>query len=277
MSAVFRIIERHLVTPGTQVVVGFDTEKFNVSFVRGQRSETETNAGNIYFQPNDTGGMFVIGPGQVRIVRAPLNSFFRASQFSIDGQFAGDGIQMGYSFASWKTWNAVELKLEEAITRLIQTISTTLDDVSLTSGISDEQMERNSIVCSVPSAAEFNRGTGIWRCNVDVMVTSSVDDENARQKHFLRTSYVRDTLMDTTLAANLTALGENMTIIPKSVGEFSVSSEVIPDTRRWMSKISFEVFFCGSEIAEDPEESGYIAAFGGGWVGDVDGEQIGTF
>lgn len=151
MSAVFRIIERHLVTPGTQVVVGYDTEKFNVAFVRGQRSETQTNAGNIYFQPTDTNGMFVIGPGQVRVVRAPLNTFFRASQFSIDGQFAGDGIQMIYLFASWKTWNAIELKLEEAVKRLIQTISTTLDDVSLTGGIDDEQMERNSIVCSVPA------------------------------------------------------------------------------------------------------------------------------
>lgn len=281
MSSIYRIIERRVTTPGTPVAVGHDAEKFNTGIFRAQRSETESNAGAIWIEivGSSSGSGVDLGPGEVKVFHAPNKTFFRASQFQIDGQFSGDGVQLSYAYADWKTFNNVEYKLEVAIRRLIETIRATFDDCSVTTGLSDEQKEGDSIVCSVQSSNEWRRDTGRWICAAEIFVTSSVDGDNAREKHLLRTAYVRDLIMDSTLAQNLSSLGEGLTVFPGTVDEFESTTEVDSETRRWISRLRFNVHCCGSTIfiLDDQEDVSFIGAFGGGWIGDVDGNKIGAF
>jgi len=274
MSSVYRIIEKQLVTPGSQTQLGFDTEKFNVGIFKAQRSETEPNGGNVYLQIEGTSNGLNFTPGETKILRAPQYSFFRASQFYLDGQYAGDGMQLAYAYSQYKTYNAVELRLEKAIERLIKTIAATIDDVSITSGISDEQRESDSIVCSVPSASEWRIGTGRLICSVEVIVTSSADGDDAREKHLLRTAYVRDLIMDTTLPHTLSALSDNVTIFNDTVGSFELENQVDSENRRWVSRITFTIHAGGDTFFFDEEDTPYILGFEGLYVGDVDGNAI---
>jgi hypothetical protein len=235
----------------TPLVLGADTIRFNWGMFTPQKSETEDNAGVVTVQTvatNDAGGVH-LSPGQTpHQVFAPNNSTFNASQFWIDAAQAGDGVLFTYSLTSWKTWHAIESKLEEALVNLIETISATLDDCTVTAGLSDMARDGDSIHAEVTKAVEEVKDTGLWTCSVELWVQTPADGTDRLERHRLRTAYVRDLFMDgdnTTQLLSVLCESGDLAVQQNSIKNRQLESTV--HERKYVSKFSFEISCCGTD------------------------------
>lgn len=276
MSAVFKVVEVYVSALDEAVPLGGNHEKFNVLYLTGQHDDGNDNTANVVLQIVGSEGAYIIQPGETKLIRAPEKSFFRASQFTITGTVLGDGVQGHYTFATWASFNDIELKLEEALTRYISTIAASLgDDTSINPGITDQERLPESISCHVPEAVERIVDTGLWDCTAEIILRSPVDGDGAHIKHRLRTAYVRDLMMDSELCSILSSMVPNFKA-GYTFGEARVTNELDPENRKYVARITRGIGCSGSDITVEAEDSEYVGAIGGGWVGGTDGEPIGA-
>lgn len=239
------------VDAGIPLVLGADTIRFNWGMFLPQKSATEDNAGPVTIQDvatNNAGGV-QLSPGQTpHQVFAPNNSDFNAAQFWIDAAQAGDGVLFVYSLSTWKTYHDIESKLEEALTNLIKTVAATLDDCSITAGLSDEARDGHNIHAVVDKAVEEVKDTGLWTCSVEIMIETPADDSEALQRHRLRTAYVRDLFMDGDNTAQLLSVlceSGQLAVQQNSIRNRQLQSTI--HERKYKSQFSFEISCCGTD------------------------------
>lgn len=251
MSAIFSSFYKTVASPGTPVAFGAATVQFNVGIIVPQKSATEENAGNVSIIQTGGTGEVVLVPGQTPyIVRAPMNTAFKATDFTVDSDTAGDGILFVYSFAAFNSYHSIEQKLENAMRKLIDTISSTIDDCSITTGLSEDERTGDNIRCVVAEADEEILDSALWRCKAQVIVQTRMRQDDALELHRLRTAYVRDLFMASETEALLSSLEPNFSVQESSICQRKLSSGLSSDqaTPKYLSIFSFEVCCCGNQI-----------------------------
>jgi hypothetical protein len=83
-------------TPGTPVVLGATTLKFNRLTISGWKSANVMNLGDVKWRPVGGVGWNTISPGQDYPIPIMDQTFLRASQIEIDAAQAGDGVHASY-------------------------------------------------------------------------------------------------------------------------------------------------------------------------------------
>lgn len=86
-------------TPGTPVVLGASTVRFNNLTLSGWKNATTLNAADVKWRPVGGTGWNIISPGVYFPVAIPAGTFLRASQIEIDVTTSGDGVHADYSSA----------------------------------------------------------------------------------------------------------------------------------------------------------------------------------
>jgi hypothetical protein len=278
MSAIWGSIKRTITEPGKPFALGPSSERWHKMTITARKDENQSNGSNIYIYAHspDSAGIRLT-PGETYEIRAPMESYFTSAQWFLDGQEREGGIVAFFTRAGWQTWNDIEFKVETALRKVIQTISTTMPDVKVTEGWTDEERQPNTIICSVTEASEAILETGIWACRCEIMVRSEWGKADQWAKHRLRTAYARDVIMSTFLAEHMSAMVDNLTLINNSVSDREVTTESDPDTRHWISTLAFTIRACGSVIPEESDDSYLgpaVAAGAGGQVIDRAGNLV---
>lgn len=86
-------------TPGTPVVLGASTIKFQSVTFLGYKSAGVSNVGNVKVRPVGGSGWIVIAPQTDWELPVPRGTYFDASQFEIDVDESGDGVYVLYGSA----------------------------------------------------------------------------------------------------------------------------------------------------------------------------------
>lgn len=248
MAALFTSFYKTVASTTVPEAIGAATVLFNSAIVTASKSETDLNAGNITLQNSgvDNSGIWELYPGNSQQILAPLNSIFNAAQFFIDVTVAGDGVLFTYLLADPKAFNNIERKTERAMAAYVKTIAATIDDCSVTTGISDEERTKDNIHCYVSGSAESIHGTGLWDAQCQVTVRSRIQRDDKLEKHSLRTAYVRDLFMDLQAPEVLSALERDFTAIPRSLRNKTTENRV--DDPFWVTDFRFTLTVAGSSI-----------------------------
>jgi len=248
MAAIFQNFYKTVAAAAVPEAIGAATVQFNAAIVTAAKSNTEANAGNVFLQYTSADGDHVdeLYPGNSIQILAPLNGIFNAAQFFVDVAVDGDGVLFTYLLADPKAFNDVELKTEAAMRKLVLTIAATIDDCSVTSGISDMERTGDNINCYVTGSTEAVHNTGLWSVQCGVTVRSRIKRDDKLNKHRLRTAYVRDLFMDTQAADILSALERDFTACPRSIRERATENRI--EGEFWVSELRFVMTACGSSL-----------------------------
>jgi hypothetical protein len=240
MAALFSSFFRSFVITGTRPLVATPTQ-FNTGIVVGIHGDGLNNLDPILIQPGDR----TIYPGVAETI-ASGPSILDASQFNVTTTTANDGFQFIYLLANPKAFNDIESKLELACVNYINTVATTMDDCSVTYGISDDEKTEHNINVHVSQANEHLVGSGLWNCTVSVEITTNAARSDMLSRHRLRTAYVRDLFMDQDAEQIIAAFLTGLTIHEKSIRHFQCEQHIA--ARKWIANCTFEVIATGSDL-----------------------------
>lgn len=249
MSALFSTFYLVPVAADIPTALGPDTLIFNSIILTGQPSDGVSNVTDVFVDLSAIGGGKIhLGAGLSVTITAPLNSFYNASQFYITSVSAGDGVLAFWTKAEWKTFNSVETKLERAAVALVKTISTTIDDCSVTSGLSDEQLDTDSIHFFAEGGPELVKNSALWNLHCMLKVRTRAKSENGLELHRARTAYVRDLFMDSQLVYLLASQEQNLFCQPESVVNRSIRSSIDSDSKHYVSTLEFDISCAGNQL-----------------------------
>lgn len=243
MAGIFTSVLATVPSPGTPVVFGSATTEFNTALVTPQRADGTRNIQPVRMIPGEN----EIYPDGYAEIRAPLAGRFNLSQFSVDANWADDGLLLLYCLADPKAFNDVEAKAERAMMKYVRTIAATLDDCSITTGISDDERTQDNISCHVSGCAETVHNTGLWTAQCHITIRTRVKREDALIRHGLRTAYVRDLFMDPEAPSVLSALEETFTAQPRSIRDRTTENRL--DGEFWVTEFRFTMNVCGSNLS----------------------------
>lgn len=254
MASIFLDLIKTVAAPGTPEALGASTVEFNVGMIYPR--EDNTGLVRIKQASGGSAGQFILSPGQLppHIIENPNHTVFNAAQFYIDADVADEGVRLVYSKAEFKTFHCIEMKLESAMRNYIQTIATTIDDCTITTGLSDEGQGRDNIHCLCDEAEEEEGLPGLWRCTATIFIKTDIGKpgEEASEnliKHRLRTAYVRDLFMDGDNTTQiLGSLEPNFSVQDEGIVNRKITTALDKDANKYLSRMTFEVLCCGNQV-----------------------------
>lgn len=251
MSALFRSLYKTVAVPGTAEALGASTIQFNTGHFVGRKSDTESNTGRVFIRFSaGAAGSVIIHPGVTEPIRSATDgAILNAAQFYVDAETAGDGVLFFYALADWKSFCAIESKIEDAVLKYLLTIGATLDDCSFTAGITDGERTADNVNVYCQGCNERIINTGNWDCQVVVQVRTAVGksgSDNRLDRHRLRTAYVRDIITDPDAEEIIGALSNSITVYEQSIREIRCEQRI--EGRQWVSDINFTITASGSVL-----------------------------
>ncbi len=250
MSAIFSSFYKNTVTAGTPVVLGASTIEFNSCLFFAQKADDTVNTGRIWIGDTTATARngFEIWPGVSYSFVAPAQSIANAAQFYLDSEVSGDGVSCAYILADWKAFSDIESKIEEACKRYIWTIAATIDDCSVTCGITDDERTEDNVNAYVAETMERFHDSGQFDSRVTIQVRTNIGkagEQNRLQRHRLRTAYVRDLFMDVDAEATLSSLVPAFSVARSSIRNIQTAQRI--EGRQWVSEMTFELLAVGSD------------------------------